>query len=178
MFPEVMDLFIDATERQIQRPKDRDKQKENYSGKKKCHTKKNTVISDEDKKIRYLGPTVEGKKHDYGGFKDEFPTEPPPMPSPTIFRVWTDLGYMGIEKDFPELNVIIPKKKPKGKELTKEEKVINKLISGVRVKVEHAIRGVKRFRITSEIFRNKIDNFDDEVMKIACGLWNYHLLHS
>jgi len=178
MFPEVKDLFIDATERQIPRPKDKDKQKKNYSGKKKRHTKKNTIISDEEKQIRYLGPTVEGKKHDYDGFKDEFPTEPPPPTEhpPIIFRFWTDLGYVGIEKDFPWLNVIMPKKKPKGEELTEEEKVINKLISGVRVKVEHAIGGVKRFRIVSDIFRNRTDKLDDKVMEISCGLWNYHLL--
>ncbi|CEG11618.1 hypothetical protein MSIBF_A1540016 [groundwater metagenome] len=75
LFPVVHDLFIDATERQIPRPKNKHKQKENYSGKKKRHTKKNTIISDENREIRYLGPTVEGKKHDYRTFTDEFPTK-------------------------------------------------------------------------------------------------------
>lgn len=177
MFPEVKDLFIDATERQIPRPKDKDKQKKNYSGKKKRHTKKNTVIADEEKQIRYLGPTVEGKKHDYMGFKDEFKDIPPPK-LPDDFRFYADLGYVGIEKDFPWLNVIIPKKKPKGKKLTEDEKIVNKWISRVRVKVEHAIGGVKRFRIVSDIFRNKIDGMDDKVMEISCGLWNYHLICS
>ena len=183
MFPEVHDLFLDATERQIQRPKNKHKQKESYSGKKKRHTKKNTIISDEKKEIRYLGPTVFGKKHDYGIFTDEFP-EPPPMSHPDIppppgdRRFWTDLGYIGIEKDFPELDVIMPKKKPKGGELTKEEKHMNKLISGVRVKVEHAIGGVKRFGIVSNIFRNKTEDMDDKVMETSCGLWNYHILSS
>lgn len=175
MFPEVRNLFLDATERQIPRPKDKDKQKENYSGKKKRHTKKNTIISDEDKQIRYLGPTVEGKKHDYGEFKDEFDGIPPPK-LPDDFWIYTDLGYVGIEKDFPGLNAIIPKKKPKGKELTEDEKIVNKWISSVRVKVEHAIGGVKRFGIVSDIFRNKIKKLDDKVMEISCGLWNYHLL--
>jgi len=86
--------------------------------------------------------------------------------------------FVGIEKDFPWLNVIMPKKKPKGGELTQEEKHLNKLISGIGVKVEHAIGGVKRFGIVSNIFRNKIDGFDDKVMEILCGLWNYHLLSS
>lgn len=175
IFPEVHHLFLDATERPIPRPKDKDKQKENYSGKKKRHTKKNTVIADEDKQIRYLGPTIEGKKHDYGGFKDEFPTVPPPK-LPDDSWIYTDLGYVGIEKDFPWLNVIMPKKKPKGEELTEDEKVINKWISSVRVKVEHAIGGVKRFGIVSDIFRNKIKKLDDKIMEISCGLWNYHLL--
>lgn len=116
LFPEVNDLIIDGTERQIPRPKDNEKQKRNYSGKKKRHTKKNTIIADEDKQIRYLGPTVEGKKHDYGAFKEEFPTKPPPdlCDSPGNNRCWTDLGFIGMEKDYPGLNVIMPKKKPKG----------------------------------------------------------------
>ncbi|CEG12115.1 transposase [groundwater metagenome] len=197
LFPVVHDLFIDATERQIPRPKNKHKQKENYSGKKKRHTKKNTIISDENREIRYLGPTVEGKKHDYRTFTDEFPTEPPPIPPPETpplpgdFRFWTDPAYIGIEKDFPWLNVIItsfhseilnkfkmPMKKPKGRDLTQHEKHLNKLISGIRVKVEHAIGGVKRFGIVSNIFRNKTDGLDDKVMEISCGLWNYHLLSS
>jgi len=60
--------------------------------------------------------------------------------------------------------------------LTDEEKTINKMISGIRIKVEHAICGVKRFRIVSDILRSKRNNFDDKVMVISCGLWNYHLL--
>jgi len=35
---------------------------------------------------------------------------------------------------------------------------------------------VKEFRIFSNIFRNKIDDLDDKVMEISCGLRNYHLL--
>lgn len=174
-FPEVRDLFLDGTERPTQRPKDKDKQKKNYSGRKKRHTKKNIIIANEEKEIIYLGPTVGGKKHDYGEFKDDFPTEHPPQDCPTI---WVDLGFTGIEKDYPELDVVMPKKKPKGGKLTDEEKVINKLIRSIRILVEHAIGGVKRFRIISDIFRNKIDRFDDKVMEIACGLWNYHLVYS
>ena len=43
IFPDVRDLFIDGTERPIQRPKDNEKQKENYSGKKKMHIRKNII---------------------------------------------------------------------------------------------------------------------------------------
>jgi len=193
-FPEVKDLLLDGTERPTQRPKDNGKQKEHYSGKKKRHTKKNTVITDEDKRIRYLGPTIGGKNHDYGTFKKEFPmepsnlrfgcslkhervsTEPPPttLPPKNGPRLWNDLGYVGIEKDYPWLNVIMPFKKPKGKKLTADEKAVNKMISGIRVKVEHAIGGVKRLGVVSDVFRNRKKGFDDKVMLVACGLWNYH----
>ncbi len=51
IFPGVKDLFIDGTERQLQRPKDKAKQKKNYSGKKKAQTRKNIVITDKNKRI-------------------------------------------------------------------------------------------------------------------------------
>ena len=41
----------------------------------------------------------------------------------------------------------MPKKKPEGKELTAVEKQENKRISGIRIKVEHAIGGMKKCRI-------------------------------
>jgi hypothetical protein len=42
----------------------------------------------------------------------------------------------------------------------------------VRVRVEHAISGVKRSRIVKDVFRNTKDDFSDLVMVIACGLHN------
>ena len=120
---------------------------------------------------------MEGKKHDYGEFKDEFPTVQPTGPPqlPTDYCTYADLGYIGITKAYPWLNIKMPKKKPKGGELTEEEKLKNKEVSSIRVKVEHAIGGAKRFGIVSDIFRNKQDEFNDKVMEVSCGLWNYHL---
>nr|QNO41183.1 hypothetical protein JNOLDJLP_00007 [Methanosarcinales archaeon ANME-2c ERB4]QNO41587.1 hypothetical protein OAEIHDOC_00007 [Methanosarcinales archaeon ANME-2c ERB4] len=175
IFPDVRDLFIDGTERPIQRPKDNEKQKENYSGKKKMHTRKNIIISDKKRRIGYLSPTMAGKKHDYRMFKDEFP---PPYGIFTRSVVsWMDLGFLGVEKDYTDAVVMMSKKKPKGKELTDDAKAWNRIVSGFRVLVEHAIGGVKRFRIVSDKFRNKKEEFDDKVMLISCGLWNYHLKH-
>jgi len=171
--PAVKDLFVDGTERPIQRPKDNERQKENYSGKKKMHTRKNLIISDKKRRIGYVCPTVEGKRHDYRMFKDEFP--PPSEIFPRSVTLWMDLGFVGVEKDYPDATVIMPKKKPKGKELTDDAKAWNRVVSGFRVLVEHAIGGVKRFGIVSDKFRNRKDGFDDKVMLVSCGLWNYHL---
>ena len=45
IFPEAKEIFMDGTERPIQRSKDKGKQKRNYSGRKKMHTRKNLIIS-------------------------------------------------------------------------------------------------------------------------------------
>jgi len=95
VFLELENLFIDGTERPIQRPKNFEKQKENYSGKKKAHTRKNIIISEENKRIDYLGPTVEGKKHDYRMFKELFPPSVEIFPENTTF--WMDLGFIGLD---------------------------------------------------------------------------------
>lgn len=61
----ILELAIDGTERRIQRPKDEEKQQENYSGKKKTHTEKNIVLIDKTtSKVIYLSPTIAGKIHD------------------------------------------------------------------------------------------------------------------
>jgi len=61
---------------------------------------------------------------------------------------------------------------------SEQEKAENKAISSIRVKVEHAIGGIKRYRILTDVFRNKRKNFNDTCMILACGLWNYHLTQS
>ena len=69
----------------------------------------------------------------------------------------------------------MPTKKSKGKELTDEQKRENKEISSFRILVEHAIGGVKKYRIVKERLRCYKFGFDDLVMLIACGLHNYRI---
>ena len=59
-----------------------------------------------------------------------------------------DKAYLGAAKPTQ-----IPKKKPKGGELSEAEKAANKLISQERIYVEHAIRKVKGFRVVRDEYR-------------------------
>jgi len=52
--------------------KDKYEETDNYSGNKKRHSIKNTIIVTEKKEILYLGPTNGDKKHDYTALKEEF----------------------------------------------------------------------------------------------------------
>jgi len=171
LFPEVRAVFVDGTERPIQRPKDSQRQKENYSGKKKRHTRKGIVVNDEKKRVLILTETVEGKKNDFKIYQEErigdgFPDD---------IDCYVDLGFQGIEKVSPKLTLHIPKRKPRGGELSVEEKQKNREISSRRILSEHAIGGVKRYAIVSDVYRNHREGFDDKVMLVACGLWNYYL---
>lgn len=170
-FPEAREVFIDGTERPTQRPKDKDKQKENYSGKKKKHTRKNIVITDKKKRIGFLSKTEGGKNHDFTMLKKH--ASPDNMP--IQIKKHLDLGFKGFQNQFSGHKVSMPKRKPRTKELTEFAKEQNKKKSSIRVLVENALAGVKRLRIVTDVFRNKKKNFDDQAMFISCGLWNYHL---
>jgi hypothetical protein len=160
-----LSFVIDGTEREIQRPEDPEKQKIFYSGRKKNHTVKNIVISDAcSKKVIYLSGTYEGKKHDKKIPDEENPAFPA---GSTVFK---DTGFQGYEPG----NTVChqPEKKPRGKELPAEDKIFNKMISGVRVIAEHVFSGVKRLRIVKDVLRNTKKGFADLVMETACGLHN------
>lgn len=171
-------ILIDATERGVERPQDDEAQRKKYSGKKKRHTVKNTVITSLDRFILFLGYTVDGSQHDYGLFKEEFP------PSEEWFntlKVWVDLGYLGIRKAYGALEIFIPHKTPRKSKanpepsLTEEQKAENREQSRVRVVVEHAIGGMKRFAILVNRYRNRKAGFVDTVALIGAGLWNWKL---
>lgn len=171
IFPEAKEVFIDGTERPIQRPKDAKKQKANYSGKKHRHTRKNLIISDRQKRIGLLSRTVEGKQHDFTLLK----AQAPPKYMPKHIKKHLDLGFQGWDDQFPGHRISMPQRKPRTRDLSQSVKEQNKGKSGMRVLVEHAIGGIKRFRITTDVFRNKLKDFDDKAMLISSGLWNYHL---
>jgi len=170
-FPEAKEVFLDGTERPIQRPKNAEKQTANYSGKKKRHTKKNIILSTRKRRVGYVSPTIKGEEHDFQIVKD---TRLPDH-IPKKVRIRMDAGFQGFLKEFPGHAVSMPRKKPKGRPLCKTFKEQNRRKSRIRILVEHAIGGVKRFRIVADVFRNKQENADDRAMLITCGLWNYHL---
>ena len=84
-----------------------------------------------------------------------------------------DTGFQGFELE--NIFILQPKKKPRGKELTEEEKQLNQNISRFRVRIEHVMSGIKRCRIVKDRNRNWLKGFRDRVMLIACGLHNLRL---
>ncbi len=163
-----LEFAIDGTERPIRRPKDPERQRQHYSGKKKRHTVKNNVIMDKrTRKIKGLSPTSEGKKHDKK-LADEHALQFPPGS-----KLWKDTGFQGYEPAGTQ--TFQPKKKPRGRELTPEEKARNSELSSERICVEHGIGGVKALAIVRHIFRHIKTDLADLVMETACGLHNLRI---
>jgi hypothetical protein len=167
-FPGVKDIFGDGTERRTQRAKDYDRQKKNYSGKKKCHSRKNIIWNDENKKILIVSPTKAGKTHD----KRMVDKENILRYIPPWVTAWFDSGFQGAKDVHP--NSLIPKKETKKKKLTSAEKAENRVIAGIRILSEHAIGGIKIFDCLTNVYRNKRGQ-DDKFILLCAGLWNFHL---
>lgn len=170
--------FLDATEQEIPRPKNRRKRKTHYSGKKKRHTVKTQIMVNENGLIVHRTRHARGSKHDYALFKWCHPSLPDEV------RVGFDRGYVGIQKDYPEINSEVPfkrrspgrgKRGVKAKELTNEQKKFNRKLSKERVVVEHTISRLKKFRVMAHTFRNRLKHYDT-MTNIVCGLTNFRTM--
>lgn len=87
--------------------------------------------------------------------------------------LYQDMGFQG----FTVHNVVIqqPTKKPRGGELTAEQKDENRRIASQKIRIEHTIGSVKRCRIVKDKLRYWRDAVRDMVMAIATGLHNLRL---
>jgi len=159
-----LEWVLDGVERPVRRPKDKDRQKRNYSGKKKRHGLKNLVVSHRGQ-VKGLSRTVPGSVH------DKKLADQTRWRWPRGGTLLMDTGFTGYTPT--RTDVLMPRKKPKGKPLDAVWKAINRAISRLRVGVEHTLAGVKRCHIVADIYRNTKAGFDDAVMLLACGLHNF-----
>ncbi len=186
-FLEELEALLDTTEQPIRRPKDPEKQREFYSGKKKRHTVKTQVVTNRQGQVVAITPAVAGKTADIeiarrSRIVDVFPEDT---------QVYDDKAYIGLEKEVPSkagpspaagdggaeglpprITLHTPTRKPRGGELSPEEKERNRQINRVRVGVEHVIGHMKNWRILSERFRCALEIYT-EVFRTIGGLRNF-----
>jgi hypothetical protein len=91
-----------------------------------------------------------------------------------------DLGFQGFAQDYKCQEVHIPIKrkrvaKGQSNELEEEQKQYNKQQAKERVKVEHSIGGMKRYRILSNRLRIKTPSLIEMIIGVCAGLWNFIL---
>jgi len=169
LYPQAKDVFLDGTERRVQKPVNKKIRNKLYSGKKKAITRKNIVVSDEKRTILVLTPTKSGRRHDKRlTDKAQLARNIPPD-----VTIWNDTGFIGIQHTHK--NTMMPKKRRRKHPLTEAEREENRLISSIRVVGEHAIGGIKRMKVATDIYRNHLPNLDDTFMLLSAGVWNYHL---
>lgn len=166
-FPGVSEVLVDGMERRIQRPKKPSSNRKHYSGKKKAHTRKAIVVADGTRRIGLLSRSKRGARHDkriadMHGIIQGLPEQ---------VSVIADTGFQGARHP----GLCLPRKGSKRKPLSEEDRGWNRLVSSIRIYVEHAIGGMKRFAAVSGIYRNRKAFCDDLFNLLAAGLWNLHL---
>jgi hypothetical protein len=114
-----------------------------------------------------LSATFEGKAHDKSLAEFVGYTLPPGS------CLYQEMGFQGFV--LADVTIVQPKKKPRGGELTPPEKANNHRISSIRIRIEHAIGGVKRYRIVKDKIRLLKDRIRDTIMETCCGLHNFRL---
>ena len=168
--PEFEEIFIDATEQELPKPKGKVRRKDFYSGKRKRHTAKMQVVSTRNKKlVLHLCRYVPGRVSDHlllraTGVMRRIPK------AGVVVRV--DKGYEEIEEEYLEVRVEKRRKARRGHPLTILEKIYNRAMSTLRMLVEHAIGGMKTFRLLAEIYRDRPERYDESALVLA-GLHNY-----
>jgi hypothetical protein len=162
--------FIDTTEQEIPRPENKRKRKSYYSGKKKRHTIKTQYMVNSEGTILHKTDHKRGRVHDYEIFKNNHPT------TPLQVENVLDLGYLGVQNDFPTVKSVLPfRKNRKKSELSNEEKKYNRKHSKLRVIVEHTVSKIKKFGIMGTKFRNRLGRYD-RTSDIVSGLVNFRIM--
>jgi DDE superfamily endonuclease len=148
--------FVDSTEQEIPRPKNKKRRKSYYSGRRKKHTVKTQYMVNSEGLILHKTGHERGRIiHDYDVYKNK-----PPLIPLQVENV-LDLGYMGIQNDFPTVKSVLQFRKSRKKsELSNEEKKYNRKHSKLRVIVEHTVSRIKKFGIMGTKFRNKLGRYD------------------
>lgn len=156
--------IVDATEQPIQRPQDDETQRRFYSGKKKRHTVKHQIVVTPEGEIIHTGGAASGSRHDKAMFEDSGVGDR--LEGDEAYM--GDKGYQGIQRD---CKAVLPHKRPKGGQLTEEQKAYNSRLSSVRVVVEHTIGWMKHFRVLAQTYRHPRESHN-RAFEIVAGLVN------
>jgi len=179
--------LVDATEQRVSRAKDHEKRKAYYSGKKKQFTLKTQLVADGEHHIVAISESVPGAEHDKT-LSDQVHTMDR---LPDGCEVDADKGYQGLEKQVERVTVVdvetgeqqevarltvqTPYKKPRGGELTEEQRAFNAELSAIRVRVEHCIGWAKNWAILANRFRCAHSVYTP-ILRTICGLVNLQTL--
>lgn len=168
--PHLSDVSTDVTEQQCFRSENNEKQKAHYSGKKKKHVLKTQISVATTGQILDVSQTYPGSVHDKTIIEQEKTVKK--FPKKTCLRF--DLAYQGIKQENPDHYIVLPTKKPRGKELSDLAKEHNRVNSRRRVIVENVFSRLKKFRICGNLYRGCLKSYNQIFRNIA-SLLNFKL---
>ena len=155
-YPDLL-AIVDATEQRVRRSSDAQIQREHYSGKKKCHTRKTQIMVNEQGRIRDVSASTPGRVHDLEHFRQSGAGQRIPQQ----VGVAGDAAYQGLHHELPDHSVGTTHKARRNHPLTQDEKAINREFSSMRIIVENTLCELKHFGVLSERFRHVMDRYDE-----------------
>jgi DDE superfamily endonuclease len=84
-----------------------------------------------------------------------------------------DLGFLAFT--LPQVEILMPRKKPRGQKLTQEQILANQALHHRRLRIEHVNSSVKRCRIVKDRIRLWKQGIRDLVMELCCALHNFRV---
>ena len=117
--------------------------------------------------ILFLSATYGGRIH------EKRIAEATPSPLPAGSRLLQDLGCLAFT--LPQVEILMPTKKPRGQELTLEQQAANQALTYRRLRIEHVNSSVKRCRLVKDRIRLWKEGVRDVVMDICCALHNFRV---
>src|SRR5256712_12931609 len=96
-----------------------------------------------------------------------------PYPLPAGSRLLQDLGFLAFT--LPQVEMLMPTKKPRGEELTWEQQRANQALHHRRLRIEHVNSSVKRCRIVKDRIRLWKDGVRDLVTELCCAMHNFRV---
>ena len=170
--PEIQQVWVDATEQPIQRPSEKLAGKQYYSGKQSQHTVKSQILTTKTLVLHVSG-NVPGSVNDLtllsgSGIMYSISQD---------VQVNLDRCYEGAEHRFPHNKICKAKRASRNHPITLFDKLLNHVINKTRILVEHVIGYLKKFRIVSELYRNRRASHGDFFVAVA-GLINFKALNS
>jgi hypothetical protein len=117
--------------------------------------------------ILFLSDTYGGRVH------DKRIADATPYPLPAGSGLLQDLGFLAFT--LPQVEMLMPTKKPRGEELTLEQQLTNQALHQRRLRIEHVNRSVKRCRMVKDRIRLWKEGVRDVLMEICCALHNFRV---
>ena len=84
-----------------------------------------------------------------------------------------DLGFLSFT--LPQVEILMPMKKPRGEELSLEQQLANQELNQRRLRIEHVNSSIKRCRIVKDRLRLWKAGVRDLVMELCCALHNFRV---
>ncbi len=86
-----------------------------------------------------------------------------PYPLPVGSRLLQDLEFLAFT--LPQVEILMPTKKPRGQELTLEQQMVNQALNQRRLRIEHVNSRIRLWKA----------GVRDLVMEICCALHNFRV---